>query len=76
VREDNLNADRHIYDYVCLLSSNYQYLFILLWHAWERREKCARFWWESPKEGDHLEDPGLDRMGSEWIFMQLIALTM
>jgi hypothetical protein len=20
------------------------------WHAWERTEKCTRFWWESPKE--------------------------
>jgi hypothetical protein len=20
---------------------------------WERREKCSRFWWESPKESDH-----------------------
>jgi hypothetical protein len=25
-------------------------------HAWERREKCTRFWWESPKERDHLKD--------------------
>jgi hypothetical protein len=21
-----------------------------MWHTWERREKCTRFWWESPKE--------------------------
>jgi hypothetical protein len=27
-----------------------------MWHAWERREKCTRFWWESPKERDHLEN--------------------
>jgi hypothetical protein len=20
-----------------------------MWHAWESREKCTRFWWESPK---------------------------
>jgi hypothetical protein len=20
-----------------------------MWHAWERREKCTRFWWENPK---------------------------
>jgi hypothetical protein len=37
-----------------------------MWHAWERREKCTRFWWESLKEGDHLEDQGVDgKMGSE-----------
>jgi hypothetical protein len=34
----------------------------------ERREKCTRFWWESPKERDHSEDQGVGwRMGSEWI---------
>jgi hypothetical protein len=39
-----------------------------MWHAWERREKCTRFWWENPKERDHSEDRGVDgRMGSEWI---------
>jgi hypothetical protein len=28
----------------------------------------ARFWWESPKERDHLEDQGVGgKMGSEWI---------
>jgi hypothetical protein len=33
------------------------------------REKSICFWCESPKEGDHLEDRGVDgRMGSEWIF--------
>jgi hypothetical protein len=26
----------------------------------ERREKCTRFWWESPKERDHWEDQGED----------------
>jgi hypothetical protein len=20
-----------------------------MWYAWERREKCTRFWWESPR---------------------------
>jgi hypothetical protein len=30
-----------------------------MWHAWERREKCTRFWCESPKERDHLEDQGV-----------------
>jgi hypothetical protein len=24
-----------------------------------RREKCTRFWWESPKERDHSEDQGV-----------------
>jgi hypothetical protein len=39
-----------------------------MWHAWERSEKCARLWWESPKEGDHSEDRGIDRrVGSELI---------
>jgi alpha-glucosidase (family GH31 glycosyl hydrolase) len=31
-----------------------------MWHVWERREKCTRFWWESPKERDHWEDQGVD----------------
>jgi hypothetical protein len=40
--------------------------------SWERREKCTRFWWESPKETDHLEDQGIGgKMGSEWIFGRL-----
>jgi hypothetical protein len=26
------------------------------------RGKCTRFWWESPKERDHSEDRGVDRM--------------
>jgi hypothetical protein len=43
-----------------------------MWHAWERREKCTRFWWESPKERDHLEDQGVGgKMGSEWILGRL-----
>jgi alpha-glucosidase (family GH31 glycosyl hydrolase) len=31
-----------------------------MWHAWERGETCTGFWWESPKEKDHLEDQGVD----------------
>jgi alpha-glucosidase (family GH31 glycosyl hydrolase) len=31
-----------------------------MWHAWEMRVKCTRFWWESPKERDHSEDQGID----------------
>jgi hypothetical protein len=43
-----------------------------MWHAWERREKCTRFWWESPGEGDHLEDKGVvGKMKSEWILWRL-----
>jgi hypothetical protein len=43
-----------------------------MWHAWERRVKCKRFWWESQKETGHLEDQGVDgRMGSEWILGRL-----
>jgi hypothetical protein len=39
-----------------------------MWHAWERREKCTRFWWER----DHLEDQGVGgKMGSEWILGRL-----
>jgi hypothetical protein len=30
-----------------------------MWHVWERREKCTRFWWESRKERDHWEDQGV-----------------
>jgi hypothetical protein len=34
--------------------------------------KCTRFWWESPKERDHLEDQGVGgKMGSEWILGRL-----
>jgi hypothetical protein len=31
-----------------------------MWHAWERGETCRGFWWESPKEKDHLQDQGVD----------------
>jgi hypothetical protein len=38
-----------------------------MWYVWERREKYTRFWWESPKEYDYLDDRSLDgRMESEW----------
>jgi hypothetical protein len=32
----------------------------------ERREKCTRFWWESPKERDHWEDQGV---GGKMVFL-------
>jgi hypothetical protein len=31
-----------------------------MWHAWERKENCTRFRWESPKERDISEDRGVD----------------
>jgi hypothetical protein len=35
-----------------------------MWNAWERRENCRMFWWESPKERNYLEDQGIGgRMG-------------
>jgi hypothetical protein len=44
-----------------------------MWHAWKRREKCTRFWCESLKERDHLEDQGVGgKMGSEWILGRLV----
>jgi hypothetical protein len=46
-----------------------------MWHAWKKREKCTRFWWESPKERDHSKDQGVDgRMGSEWIVGRLVGV--
>jgi hypothetical protein len=43
-----------------------------MWHAWERREMCKRFWWKSLKERDYLEDQDIDgRMGTEWILGRL-----
>jgi hypothetical protein len=46
-----------------------------MWHAWERREKCTRFWWESPKErprrrwedGVRMDLREIDLRGVEWI---------
>jgi hypothetical protein len=28
-----------------------------MWHAWERREKCTGFWWESQKGRRQLGRP-------------------
>jgi hypothetical protein len=45
-----------------------------MWHAWEREETCTGFWWESPKEKDHLEDQGIDeRMGSKRTLGRLVG---
>jgi hypothetical protein len=35
-------------------------------------KKVYKIWWESPKDGDHLEHRGVDgKMGSEWILVRL-----
>jgi hypothetical protein len=45
-----------------------------MWDAWERREKCTRFWWEIPNETDDSEDQSIDaRIGSEWMTGRLAA---
>jgi hypothetical protein len=45
-----------------------------IWHAWERREKCTGFGWESAKEKVHLEDKVIDgRMGSKGILGRLVV---
>jgi hypothetical protein len=36
------------------------------------RRGAAGFWWGNPREGDHLEDPGVDRgIIIRWIFRKL-----
>jgi hypothetical protein len=45
-----------------------------MWHAQERREMHTGFWWESPKENDHLKEKGIDgRMGSKWTSRRLVG---
>jgi hypothetical protein len=29
-------------------------------HAWERKEKCTLFFWESPRESDHSQGQDTD----------------
>jgi hypothetical protein len=43
-------------------------------HARERGETCAVFWWENPKEKDHMEDQCVDgRMNSKWTLGRLVG---
>jgi hypothetical protein len=43
-------------------------------HMGEGGETCTGFWWESPKEKDHLKDQGVDRrMGSKWTLRRLVG---
>jgi hypothetical protein len=38
-------------------------------HVWVRGEVHTGFWWRDPREGDHLEDPGVDGMIIlKWVF--------
>jgi hypothetical protein len=47
-------------------------LFYTTVHPRRQIWTCTIFWWESPKERDHLEDGGVDgRIGSEWILGRL-----
>jgi hypothetical protein len=31
-----------------------------MWHVWGRGEVQTGYWWGDLREGDHLEDPGID----------------
>ena len=44
-----------------------------MWHVWwGRREMHTGFWWGGLREGNHLEDPGVDgRIILKWIFKNL-----
>jgi hypothetical protein len=50
-----------------------------MWHAWERKGRCTRFWWESLTERDHSEDGGVDGSGMDlreiaWGYVEWINL--
>jgi hypothetical protein len=40
-----------------------------MWQVWGRGEMHTGFWWEDLREGNHLEDPGVDgRIILKWIY--------
>jgi hypothetical protein len=40
-----------------------------MWNVWGRGEVHTGFWWVDLRQGDHLEDPGVDgRIILKWIF--------
>jgi hypothetical protein len=43
-------------------------------HVARMREKCAKFWWENPKERDHSKDQGVDgSIRSKWTLGRLVG---
>jgi hypothetical protein len=44
-------------------------------HVARMGETCRGFWWENPKEKDHLKDQGIDgRIGSRWTLGRLAGV--
>jgi hypothetical protein len=40
-----------------------------MWHVWETGKVYKGIWWGDLREGDHLEDLGVDkRLIPKWIF--------